>query len=382
MRLGPFIRNQIAGAYSRAVSYDSVRSAIRRSLVTRDELTRSDRCLWYDAEERFVVNAPTSFDPLPPEVERKIGAHHISQPFVCELTDVELVGPQAVAITRQNEYVFEESLGSFHLLLRSLFAAIRTGVIPRRRSSRSHPDVGTAVSLVGPWCRGYYHWFSDYLLRLEGVEHYAEETGTRPTLVVPPDPPEWMLSSLELAGFGDYDRLEWTGSRATIGSLVVPSLRRETDLTQPPVGYVFSPRAYQWLGRRIRSNVETDGEPTKVFISREKAAERHVVNQDQLMDVLGDRGFEKYVLEDLPFREQVRLFANADAIVAPNGAGLINMIFGEDPDVVTLFGAYVNACYPNLADTLGFGSAIVRCEPRALDMRVDPSKVTDALDQL
>lgn len=382
MRLGPLVRNRLAGAYSRFVSNDRVRSAVRRSLVAREELTASDGCRWFDAEEQFEVGEPYSVDPLPPEIKRMVGTHRIGRPFVCELADVELVGPEAVAVTRENEYVFEESLGSIELLLRSLLGALGTGVIPRRGSTGSEPDIETAVSLVGPWCRGYYHWFSDYLLRLEGVEHYAEETGTQPTLIVPRDPPEWMLTSLELAGFGDYERLEWTASRARVRSLVVPSMRRETDLTKPPVGFIFSPRAYRWLGQRIRSNVERAGEPTKVFVSREKAAERHVVNQDELMAVLGDRGFEKYVLEELPFREQVRLFANAEAIVAPNGAGLINMIYGEDPDVVTLFGAYVNACYPNLADTLGFGSAIVRCEPRALDMRVDPSKVTDVLDQL
>jgi len=44
------------------------------------------------------------------------------------------------------------------------------------------------------------------------------------------------------------------------------------------------------------------------------------------------------------------------------------MISAQEADVVMMFGSLVNACYPVLADTQGFGNAIMRCRPTALDM--------------
>jgi hypothetical protein len=384
MRVAPLVRNKLAGAYRRVVAQKWFQNVVKRSIVTREELIHQEatRCLWFDAEECFEIEAPYSLKPLPEEIKAVLGEHRIGRPFVCEVSNIELVGPEAVAVTRENEYVFEESLGSIELHVRSLLKAIANGNPPRRSSGDGGPHIETAVSLVGPWCRGYYHWFSDYLLRLEGVEHYVDETGREPTLIVPPNPPGWMETSLKFAGFDGFERQEWSGSRLTVGSLVVPSLRRETDLTKPEKGFVFSPRAYRWLGNRIRSNVEPHGESTKIFISREKAEERHVVNQEEVMDVLCDRGFDTYVLEEMNFREQVRLFEAAEIVVAPTGAGLTNMIYGDALDIVTLFGAVVNPCYPTLAESLGFENVIVTCEPKGLDMYVDPEKIIEAIDQL
>jgi len=191
-----------------------------------------------------------------------------------------------------------------------------------------------------------------------------------------------MEDSLELAGFGHLETIEWTRDRLHIDTYIVSSLRRETQLTKPPVGYVFSPQAYRWLGQRIAAGHNSDTTHEKVFISRANARERHVVNETMLMESLRPRGFRRYVLENMSFRDQVKLFANADVVVAPNGAGLINMIYGTDIDVIVLFGSYVNACYPNLADTLGFSCGIVRCAPRGMDMWADPARVTRALDRL
>lgn len=385
MRLGPLVRNKLAGVLGRATSAGLVQRFARDKVVTREELTHdwANCCLRYGNSERFEINPPLSVNPLPDEIQRSVGEHRIEQPFVCEISDVELIGPQAVAITSNGQYVLEESLGSVDLLIRGLFAAVRRGMRPGRRSTvTDEPDIETACSLVGPWCLGYYHWFSDYLLRLEGLEYYVEETGSNPTILLPKNPPEWMISSLELAGFGEFERRTWRRGRLNIGSLVVPSLRRETEFTKPEKGYVFSPSAYQWLARRIRSNVEQKVSSAKIFVSRAQAEERHVINEAEVMDALEDRGFGAYQLENLSFREQVSLFKDAETIVGPTGAGLVNMIYAENADVITLFGSLFNACYPVLADSLGFGSAILNCEPKTLDMRADPEMLLDMLDRI
>lgn len=383
MRLMPLVRNRLADTFDRAVSSGWVRERVKQRIVTRERLiVEADRFLRFGDDERFQVRAPISLDPLPEKIQRTLGEHRIEQPFVAELSNIELIGPDAIAVASSGEYILEESLGSIGLLIRSLVETTRTGSLPRRRWDGRDPDIEAAVSLVGPWCRGYYHWFSDYMLRLEGVEHFVEQTGREPTLIVPPDPPSWMQASLELAGFGGFEQVPLPAGRTTIGSLIIPSLRRETEFTSPPQGFTFSPRAYRWLADRVRSNLETEGRSVNVFISRAGAAERHVVNQTAIMEALDDRGFRAYRLEEMRFQDQVKLFANAKTIIGPTGAGLTNMIYAQDANVVTLFGSLVNACYPVLADALDFGNAIMRCQARALDMRADPTKLTELLDRL
>jgi capsular polysaccharide biosynthesis protein len=55
-----------------------------------------------------------------------------------------------------------------------------------------------------------------------------------------------------------------------------------------------------------------------------------VVNEDELIVVLDAHGFEIVETEGRSVAEQVRLFSQAEAIVAPHGAGQTNMLFSSD----------------------------------------------------
>lgn len=70
---------------------------------------------------------------------------------------------------------------------------------------------------------------------------------------------------------------------------------------------------------------------TRIYISRQQAAKRKftAASEAALAEVLETAGFRKVVLETLPWCEQVRLFAGADFVVAPHGAGLANLVFSR-----------------------------------------------------
>jgi capsular polysaccharide biosynthesis protein len=75
-----------------------------------------------------------------------------------------------------------------------------------------------------------------------------------------------------------------------------------------------------------------------IFISRaESYNQRHVTNELELIKVLEKFGFQKYILEKMSLPEQTELFYDADAVVAPHGAGLSNIIFSENIKVIELF---------------------------------------------
>jgi len=108
----------------------------------------------------------------------------------------------------------------------------------------------------------------------------------------------------------------------------------------------------------MQSNVDdlyTSTFSSRVFLSRTDTNFRPVGNEDEIMDVLEALGFERYVLGDLPLADQIRLFVNADTIVSPHGAGLVNMIHASDATVIELFpDNNVEAYYFCLARQLGF----------------------------
>lgn len=75
----------------------------------------------------------------------------------------------------------------------------------------------------------------------------------------------------------------------------------------------------------------------RILISRRKAPNgRGIRNEDQLADALTPLGFQSYLLEDLDLAAQIDLFHDAEAVVAPHGAGLTNLLFAEDAKVLEL----------------------------------------------
>ncbi|NOG52157.1 MAG: glycosyltransferase family 61 protein [Chloroflexi bacterium] len=77
-------------------------------------------------------------------------------------------------------------------------------------------------------------------------------------------------------------------------------------------------------------------QPRRLYISRSKARRRRVLNESAVIALLAPLGFEAFTLEDLSVAEQVRLFAGAEAVVAPHGSGLTNLVFGQGIKVIEL----------------------------------------------
>lgn len=65
----------------------------------------------------------------------------------------------------------------------------------------------------------------------------------------------------------------------------------------------------------------------RIYISRAKAARRRIVNENEIVPIILKYGFEIVYLEEMSFREQVKLFSQSLAIVGLHGAGLSNILF-------------------------------------------------------
>ena len=98
--------------------------------------------------------------------------------------------------------------------------------------------------------------------------------------------------------------------------LLVPSLGQLTPSTV---------RALDEFTAPLRQPFSPFGE--RLYISREKARRRRVVNESGLWTELAARGFVKLHLEELTWARQITAFRHAKVIVAPHGAGLANLVF-------------------------------------------------------
>jgi capsular polysaccharide biosynthesis protein len=194
----------------------------------------------------------------------------------------------------------------------------------------------------------YWHWFFDLLPRilllerlpggLEGIDwfivnelNYAYQAETLDLLGVPQDKILQSRHDLHIKA----DRL------------LVPSVFKEV-----PARW-----ACQLLRERFAKELDRGKEakrPRRIYISRSDAKMRRVLNEDALMAHLGAYGFERYTLDGKSVREQYELFASAETVIAPHGAGLTNILFCRiGTPVLELFPpTTVNPCYWTLAANL------------------------------
>ncbi|MCH8506880.1 MAG: glycosyltransferase family 61 protein [Ectothiorhodospiraceae bacterium] len=99
-----------------------------------------------------------------------------------------------------------------------------------------------------------------------------------------------------------------------------------------------------------------DSQKTKrLYISRNKASSRRLLNEDAVFDVLQKKGFEKVFLEDYSLIEQIELLATANCIIAPHGAGLTTLIFcPKNAKVLEIYSPnYVSVSYWNISSQVG-----------------------------
>jgi hypothetical protein len=99
----------------------------------------------------------------------------------------------------------------------------------------------------------------------------------------------------------------------------------------------------------------------KVFISRKKAVSRRILNEDEIFDLLDPLGFARYHLEELTVLEQVHLFHHAEVIIAPHGAGLVNLVFSQPKAlIIELFQEREDDTFWYLSQALGLNHHCIK----------------------
>lgn len=320
-------------------------------------------------------------DPLPASVMSHSQGFSLERPFVAEIRDVQLVGPSAIALTRDKSILMETVLPDDDYS-RPAFEALPLRTLVHRQwpgFQVAHAD--TVCSLVNSWGKKVYaHWLMDCLPRLQGMEHYAAVTGRKPTLLIHANPRKWQVDSLKLLGYTPDDYRQWDGKRLHVDRLVVPSFRRQSRWTEKD--------AIHWMRDRMIQNLPEVQDKSlvfspKIYISRGDAVGRRILNEDQVMKALEARGFVCYATEKLNFYDEVRLFSQAETIVGAHGSGLMNLIFAtQKPLIVDLYGSWYTTSVYKMAASLEFPYACLQCEGTNANLRANQDDMIVDIDRL
>lgn len=151
----------------------------------------------------------------------------------------------------------------------------------------------------------------------------------------------------------------------------------------------YRPQLLRLVARALTLE-ETPPPNRRIYISRAGASRRRLLNEEALWSVLEGAGFERVLMEQLPFPQQVRLMRETAVLWAPHGAGLTNMMFcppGAHVVEIADLG-FPNPNFYALAAALGHhywllpGAGVGEDHPLERDMQVDIDAAHKVLEQL
>jgi len=196
------------------------------------------------------------------------------------------------------------------------------------------------VTLAAGWQGAFYHWVFEVLPRL----HLVERAGysAHPIYVESTFP--FQKESLELMGITPDKMLNAKHYAAV----------RAPQLIIPSIPLIPTEWSCGYLREKILPTL-TKKPPLRLYVSRNDASRRRILNEGEIFALLQKHGFQKVQLSRLSFKEQAELFYSAEVVVAPHGAGLSHLVFcAPKTPVLEIFSpAYFHPCYWHVCDRIG-----------------------------
>ncbi|AOY84033.1 tetratricopeptide repeat protein [Moorena producens JHB] len=216
---------------------------------------------------------------------------------------------------------------------------------------------GTVAVLSGLSGHGYYHWLFDVLPRIEILRRSGIDFAKIDWFLINTPQQPFQEETLNCLGIPAHkiissDRYPHIQAQ----ELVLPSFPGHFDWV--PKGTIY------FLRQRFLPQALELKYPERIYITRDQARHRQVLNETEVKELLSQFGFITIALESLSVREQVALFASVKAIVAPHGAGLTNTVFCRPgTQIIELVSPnYVRTDYWMISQQLGLKHYYVKGE--------------------
>lgn len=306
----------------------------------------SDEYTEYGMVEAVDIREPVGVDPLPDEWKEKLGVHELEPPAAYWVSDVNLCGPAMVGFKDKDVILDTAYFGRIDLLERNapyFDYAMRSLNIPAI-------TVPYAVSFVNVWSHNYFHWVLDIMPSLEFIMTLHD----KPLILLQQNVPDYILETMEELKL-HYD-IQSSDHYYVEKLLVIPTRRHK--------GYIH-PSATRHL-REVAISVAYEEAFTSrnIYVSRNDASSRQVVNEEEIFEFLGNKGFSNVYAGKNSFAAQISMFRGAEVIIGSHGSGLANMVWADKPKVIELVSPeYTNPCLWLIAACMGWNYGYVIGEP-------------------
>jgi len=349
---------------------------ILQTLIQSDLINTLDRSDLFCISDQVYMSSSESINCKPNNI---CGGSE----FIADIADGGYVLPNTGLGTDIDGHIIRETVGSPRKENRAVIEAVvwhafndsphlANALLQGKTSSfDSYAKSLDIACPLSPRYINYYHWMIQTVPKLRYIREYESTADLDVTYLVPPAAPSWLNETLDLLGVPEKKVERATAPIYFINRLLIPSFPQSKL------------RNYRWLREAILAGVTLDQGAIdtggNIYISRDSAVERRVVNEKQVVNLLSNFGFKSYQLEQQTVAENVALFNEADMIVSPHGAGLTDILFCNDATVTELFGSKVQNAYKKLSDVMEIEYQAVHCEPRSTDIYVNTAQLQNII---
>lgn len=183
----------------------------------------------------------------------------------------------------------------------------------------------------GPW-NNYYHWYIDSLPRVFGLREIDSLKSIELFISQPLSKEE---KNLLQALVGQNIKIRYV-SRFTMvkarEAYYLPFLSKSCDAELPAEYLNFYRSTAFKLFTQSPPSV-----PFKIFISRAGSGRRVFMNELEVENTLQKKGYTILRLEKLTLSQQIYYFRFANRVIASHGAGLTNLLYSSQCDVLEIF---------------------------------------------
>lgn len=360
--------------------------------ISYEELSKENETRYWEFSGTTIntLRKPTYHIGFPSEIKNKLGTYTFDSPYVMEAKDV-LLNSYTGSLIKNKQYVlfdyhnqdknFLDLIYSYHIR-----DNLEDGKIPKLK-----PDYNTekiikkpAVPLTGPFISNYTHWTQEFLILLEGINYYKSMTGINPIIIIQDNSPDYVVQSLKHLGISRKNIRIVSTENILLKRAVIPSKRRHHSHKIDGV-FMRDTRPFKWLRQKATAEISDNCEQkysSKIFISREDAQTRRITNKKDTINKLNDLGFEKYILSDLAYEEQVKLFSQAEFIVGAHGSGLINGIYSDDVNIIEMYADRYTAAIYEIFQSIGHEYGCLSCTSRGKDLEVDVDQLANLIKKM
>ena len=277
---------------------------------------------------------------------------------------------QDTAVIHGNSIINE---ASFQLRNNNFDKNINKNIVLRIGTPRVKKKLnGTVASLLtgGGGNNNYFHWLFDVLPKIGMLEKCYNLNKINYFLC--PNLNAWQLRTLNLLGINKNKCLSSVEFRHIQANNIIttshPWLNSKNiihDIENLPLWIS------KWLRIKYLKKKSNKNFPKKIYIDRSDSVSnlknyRGIVNENEVIHFLKNKGFKIVRLTDLSFAEEIKLFNNADIVVGLQGAGLTNLIWsGKQTKIIELRSRFTNKLYENLALQNNIKFNKIKADPEA-----------------